>query len=512
MKGTQVDVFKVGMIYIIGAGPGDPGLITLRGMECLKEADVIVYDHLVSTELLVFARDDAKRIYAGKRGGDHTIPQEEINRILIDEAKKGNRVARLKGGDPFIFGRGGEEAEVLSREGVPFEVVPGVTSAIAVPAYAGIPLTHRGYTSTVAFVTGHEDPGKGKSDIDWKTLSGVGTLVFLMGVKNLAQIARNLIANGKAPDTPASIIRWGTTSDQVTLEGTLKDIAVRADKKGIAPPAILVVGEVVRLRDELNWFERKPLFGRGVVITRPEAQSEEMAELLRREGARVIHFPTIRIEPPQSLEEMDGALAKLDTYHWIVFTSANGVRSFFRRLRDLGRDVRDLKGIGLCAIGPMTASLIERFGIRVDVIPDEYISEGVVRAFEGMDMKGKNILLPRAAAARDVIPDGLRKLGARVDVVTAYRTVNSGRKKSELEVYFKEDRVDVITFTSPSTVTNFFEIMGRHYLLPRGVRVACIGPVTAAAARKAGLAVDILQETYTVVGLVRSLVEYYRKE
>jgi uroporphyrinogen III methyltransferase/synthase len=504
-----MDAVRQGIVYIIGAGPGDPGLITLRGLKCLQEADVIVYDHLVSTDLLAFARKDAKRIYAGKKGGDHTLPQEEINRILVEEAGKGHAVARLKGGDPFIFGRGGEEAEVVSRAGIPFEIVPGVTSAIAVPAYAGIPLTHRGYTSTVAFVTGHEDPGKEKSDIDWKTLSGIGTLVFLMGVKNLSQIAENLAAYGKDPDTPVSLIRWGTTPDQTTLTGTLGGIAALAEKKKISPPAILVVGEVAGLREDLSWFEKKPLFGRGVVITRPEAQAEEMAERLRREGARVIHFPTIRIEPPESFEDMDRALAEIGTYHWIIFTSANGVRSFFQRLRDLGRDVRDLKGVGLCAIGPVTAALIEHYGIRVDIVPDEYISEGVVRAFAGKDLKGRRILLPRAAAARDVIPKELRKLGARVDVVTAYRTVNSGRKKTELEAFFKEGKADVITFTSPSTVTNFFEIMGRHCLLPRDVRVACIGPITAAAARKAGLKVDILQETYTVPGLVQSLVEHY---
>jgi len=502
-------VTKEGIVYIIGAGPGDPGLITLRGMKCLQTADVIVYDHLVSTDLLSFARKDAKRIYAGKRGGDHTIPQEEINRILVEEARKGRAVARLKGGDPFIFGRGGEEAEVVSRAGIPFEIIPGVTSAIAVPAYAGIPLTHRGYTSTVAFVTGHEDTGKEKSDVDWKTLSGIGTLVFLMGVKNLSQIAENLVKNGKDPDTPASLIRWGTTPDQATLTGTLKNIAVQAEKKHFSPPAILVVGEVVGLREELNWFEGKPLFGRGVVITRPEAQAEEMAELLQREGARVIPFPTIRIEPPENFQDLDEALTNIGKYHWIIFTSANGVRAFFQRLRDLGRDVRDLKGIGLCAIGPVTASIIGDLGIRVDIVPDEYISEGVVRAFQGIDLKDKNILLPRAAAARDVVPEGLRKLGARVEVVTAYRTVNSGRRKSELEALIKEGKVDVITFTSPSTVTNFFEIMGRHYLLPQGVKVACIGPVTAAAVRNAGLKVDILQETYTVPGLVQSLVQYY---
>jgi uroporphyrinogen III methyltransferase/synthase len=502
--------WKPGKVYIIGAGPGDPGLVTLRGMKCIEAADVVVYDHLVNTDLLRFASADARMIYAGKQGGDHTIPQEELNMILVREAGKGLSVARLKGGDPFIFGRGGEEAEVLSRAGIPFEIIPGVTSAVAVPAYAGIPLTHRGYTSTVAFVTGHEEPDKKKSSIDWEALAGIGTLVFLMGVKNLSRIAANLVKNGKSRETPAALIRWGTTADQVTLTGTLGDIAGKAKKNRFTPPAILVVGDVVRLREDLNWFEKKTLFGKGVVITRPEPQAEEMAGLLWKEGARAIRFPTIRIAPPERWSGLDRALKKLETYRWIVFTSANGVRFFFQRLKETGGDVRDLKGIGICAIGPATAAFVERLGLRADMVPDEYISEGVVKAFRNIDLKGRNILLPRAAVARDVIPEGLRKLGAKVDVAIVYRTVNSGRPKSELDGMIGDGKVDMVTFTSPSTVSNFFEIMGKNYQLPSTVRIACIGPVTAKAAKKAGLRVDIFQETYTVPGLVQSLVEYYK--
>ena len=510
MKGSK-GLSKPGKVYIVGAGPGDPGLLTLRGKKCIEEADVIVYDHLVNEDLLGFARKDARMVYAGKRGGDHTIPQEELNMILVREAGKGLNVARLKGGDPFVFGRGGEEAEVLSRAGIPFEVVPGITSAIAVPAYAGIPLTHRGYTSTVAFVTGHEDPGKGKSGIDWRALSGIGTIVFLMGVKNLAQVAANLIGNGKSPGTPASLIRWGTTADQRTITGTLGDIADRAKENRFTPPAVFVVGDVVRLRAELEWFEKRPLFGKGVVITRPEPQADEMAELLLREGARVIRFPTVRIAPPESWEGLDGALGRIEDYRWVVFTSANGVGFFFRRLKEAGRDVRDLKGVGVCTIGPATAAAVEKLGLRVDIVPREFVSEGVVKAFQGVDLRGKRVLLPRAAVARDVIPRGLAELGAKVDVVVAYRTVNSGRKRSELGKLIGEGKVDVITFTSPSTVSNFFEIMGKDYALPAGVEVACIGPVTEKAAVRAGLRVDILQETYTVPGLVQSLVEYYKR-
>jgi uroporphyrinogen III methyltransferase/synthase len=502
-------MIKQGRVYIIGAGPGDPGLITLRGAACIREADVIIYDHLVSPEILLHAGEKARRIYAGKQGGDHTLSQEEINRRLVEEAGRGNVVARLKGGDPFIFGRGGEEAEALREAGIPFEIIPGVTSAVAVPAYAGIPLTHRSHTSSVAFVTGHEDPTKEKSDIGWEALAGIGTLVFLMGVKNLPAIAENLIRCGKAAETPAALIRRGTTPDQETLTGTLGDIARKAGKRRFAPPAILVVGGVVGLRETMNWFETKPLFGRGIVITRPEAQAEGLAELLRAQGARVIPFPVIRIAPPESWAPLDQALDKLETYRWIVFTSANGVSSFFRRLRERGRDIRDLKGIRIATIGPATAAAVEMLGIRVDLVPEEFISEGVVRAFAGENLRGCRILLPRAEEARDVIPEGLGKMGAEVDVVAAYRTLRSDRDASGILPLLDGGKVDVITFTSPSTVTHFLGIMGPDFRLPSKVRIACIGPVTAAAAQNAGLTVDILQERYTIPELVDAIAAHF---
>lgn len=504
-------VSKKGKVFIIGAGPGEPGLITLRGAECIGQADVVVYDYLANEEFLRRARKDVRLIYVGKKGGDHTLPQGEINRILADEARKGLTVARLKGGDPFIFGRGGEEAEVLHEAGIPFEVVPGVTSAIAVPAFAGIPLTHRGYTSTVAFVTGHEDPTKAKSDIDWKALAGIGTLVFLMGVKNLENIARNLIGGGKAPGTPAALIRWGTTPGQQTLTGTLADIAATAKKQGFKPPSILVVGEVVALRPKLDWFEARPLFGKGIVVTRPEEQAGEFARLLAAEGAEAILFPTIRIAPPASWDGVDRALEGLEGYDWIVFTSANGVKHFFARLRDRGGDVRDLKGVRICTIGPATAATVEGMGIRVDLVPDEYISEGVVRAFGNVNLRGKRVLLPRAAEARDVIPEGLANRGAAVDIVTAYRTVRSKSRKEDLQALLDAGRVDVVTFTSPSTVVNFKKIM-RSAPLPAKVRIACIGPVTAAAAKKQGFAVDVYQETFTIPGMVESLIDYFSRK
>jgi len=499
-----------GKVYIIGAGPGDPGLITIRGAQYIREADVIVYDHLVSPEILRHAKEKVRLIYAGKHGGDHTLPQTAINALLITEAVKGAIVARLKGGDPFIFGRGGEEAEVLREAGVPFEVVPGISSAIAVPAYAGIPLTHRNHTVSVAFVTGHEDPTKGKSHLDWSTLAGVGTLIFLMGVKNLPMIAENLIRAGKDAATPAALIRRGTTPDQETLTGTLGDIVRKAEERRFAPPAIFVVGTVVGLRETLSWFETKPLFSRGIVITRPEAQAEELSELLRRKGARVIPFPVIRIAPPETWEELDGAIDRLESYRWIIFTSANGVAFFFRRLRERGRDIRDLKGIRIATIGPATASAVEALGIRVDLVPEEFISEGVVKAFAGEDLRGSRVLLPRAKEARDVIPEGLAAMGATCDIATTYRTVRSDRDASELAPLFDDEKVDVITFTSPSTVANFLRIMGPDFHLPAKVRITCIGPVTEAAARKAGLPVDILQERYTIPGLVDALVAFFQ--
>lgn len=501
---------KLGKVYIIGAGPGDAGLITIKAVDCLRLADVVIYDNLVNEELLKYAKAEARFIYAGKMGGNHTLTQDKINELLAKEALEGNTVARLKGGDPFIFGRGGEEAEVLREQGVLFEVIPGVTSAIAVPAYAGIPLTHRGLTSTVAFITGHEDPTKDKSDIDWQALAGIGTLVFLMGVKNLGLITEALIAHGKPADTPAALIRRGTTPQQEILTGTLATIVGLAQSNNFKPPAILVVGKVVDLRDTLRWFDEKPLFGKGIVITRPEKQADDLAVLLEREGARAIHFPAIKITPPQDLRGLDAALDKLDTYNWLIFTSANGVQYFFARLLELNKDIRELKGIKICCIGPATAKQITSRGLKVDLVPEKFIAEGILKSFDQMNLQGQKILLPRAAEARDILPEGIKKTGAAVDVVTVYETVNSGKKKEELEKLIKADEIDVITFTSSSTVTNFLKIMGKDFSFPPQVKVACIGPVTEATARKAGLNVDIRQEEYTMDGLVQALVKYFK--
>ncbi|NLA40581.1 MAG: uroporphyrinogen-III C-methyltransferase [Smithella sp.] len=502
---------KKAKVYIIGAGPGDPSLITLKAVKALKLADVVVYDNLVNEELLQYTPGHARRIYAGKQGGDHTLTQDKINDLLVREALDGRTVARLKGGDPFIFGRGGEEAEELAARGIPFEVIPGVTSAIAAPAYAGIPLTHRGLTSTVAFVTGHEDPTKEKSDIDWQALAGIGTLVFLMGVKNLGQITDALISRGKSPETPAALIRRGTLPEQQTLTGTLANIEELARANRFKPPAVLVVGPVVELRDTLGWFDARPLFGRGIVITRPQRQADDLAKLLAAEGARPIAFPTIAIEPPSDWSELDAALAELESYQWLIFTSANGVRFFFERMQQKSGDVRDLKGVKICCIGPATARQLEDRGIRVDLVPQEFIAEGILKSFAAMDIRSQKILIPRAAKARDILPRTLQEQGARVTVATAYRTVNSGRKKEELARRLAAGEVDVITFTSSSTVTNFVDIMGKDFILPPSVSVACIGPVTAGTAAKAGFKIDILQREYTMEGLIRTLVDHFQQ-
>ncbi len=496
-----------GKVYIVGAGPGDPELITLRAIRCLAKADLVVHDYLAAKELLAYAPEGARRVYVGKQGGNHAMSQDDINSLLVEEAKRGNAVVRLKGGDPFIFGRGGEEALVLAQAGIPFEVVPGVSSAVAAPCYAGIPLTQREYTSTVAFVTGHEDPKKPESRLHWEHLASIETLVFLMGVKNLPLITAKLMEHGKDPKTPAALVRWGTTPEQETVEGTLGEIGNLAREQGVKPPAVFVVGEVAALRKELAWFEKKPLFGKGVVITRPAAQAGEFAELLRGQGARVILFPTISIEPADGITALDQALRYISSYHWLVFTSANSVKFFFNHLRERGMDLRELKGVKIAAIGPATADAVKAMGINVDIVPDEYISEGVVKAFEGIDLHGARVLLPRAETAREVIPKGLREMGARVEVIPIYRTVNSGLDGRELVELMKRGKVDVLTFTSPSTVKFCLEMIGGVEAIPPSVKIACIGPVTADAARKSGMEVHIMQRPYDMEGFVKAIVE-----
>ena len=502
-----------GKVYLIGAGPGDPGLITLRGIRCLHEADVVVYDHLANPRLLSYAKPGAELIYAGKKGGEaDTTSQEEIGRLLVEKALAGKVVARLKGGDPFIFGRGGEEGLSLSQAGISFEVVPGVTSAIAVPAYAGIPLTHRDVSSTVAILTGHEDASKDASTIAWdKVATGVGTLVFLMGIGNLPSIVEKLLRHGRPTGTPAAVIQWGTKPEQQTVTGTLGTIVALVEARGLGPPAILVVGDVVRLRERLEWFERRPLFGKRVLVTRAREQAGSFAELLEANGAEVVEFPLIAFAPPGAWAPLDRAVGQLETYRWVIFTSANGVDAFFLRLRALRQDARRLRAAKICAIGPATAEALEKHSIVPDVVPTEFRAEGVIEAFEHHDLHGARILLPRAEVARDVLPRELEKRGATVDVVPVYRTVKAGADGSALKQLLLERKIDLVTFTSSSTVTAFVELLEKEDLkgLLEGVRVACIGPITAETVERFGLAVDIVPEKYTIPALGEAILHYY---
>jgi uroporphyrinogen III methyltransferase/synthase len=503
-----------GKVYLVGAGPGDPGLFTLRGRELLERAEVVIYDYLANEELLKFARPDAERIYVGKKGGDHTVPQKGINDILVEKGRN-HMVVRLKGGDPFVFGRGGEEAQELVAEGIPFEVVPGVTAAVAVPAYAGIPLSHRDFTASMAFVTGHEREDKDDTKIQWEKLStAVGTLVFFMGVKNLPEICRNLMDHGRSPQTPVAVIRWGTTPEQQTVVGTLEDIAERVRAAQLKPPAITVVGEVVRLRSELNWFEARPLFGRRIVITRAREQASDFKALLAELGAECIEFPTIEIAPPPTWEPLDSAIGRLSSYDWAIFTSVNGVRCFMERLWAAGRDVRWLSGIKLAAIGPKTAEALEKHGLRPDLVPREYKAEAVLEELSGERLAGRRFLMPRALVARDVLPGTLRQWGAEVDVVPAYETVLPSARSGRILERFRQGAIDCVTFTSSSTVSNFFSLFDREEILSHlgKTTIASIGPITSKTAEEYGLKIDIQPSDYTIQALTRSIRDHFASQ
>ena len=503
-----------GMVYLIGAGPGAPGLITLKAIECIKEADVVVYDYLANKKFLEYARKGAEIIYVGKIGGAHTLPQDEINKLIIKKAQKGKIIARLKGGDPFIFGRGGEEAEEIIQAGIDYEVVPGVTAGVAAAAYAGIPLTHRDFTTTVAFITGHEDPAKEDSNIYWDKIStGIGTLVFYMGIGNLEPNMKKLIENGRSPDTPVALIRWGTTSNQETIIGTIKDIAEKAKQANFKAPAITVVGGVVSLRDKLRWFDKKPLFGKKIIVTRSREQASDFSVLLEKYGAEPIEFPTIETVPPKDWKEIDRAIKNLPKYDWAIFTSINGVKYFIERLKKQGKDIRELKGIKICAIGPATAKAIEDLGIKVDLLPKEYRAESIITGLGKTKIKGRRFLLPRALKAREVLPEEIKRLGGKVDVVTAYRTVQPKEKTDEIRKMLREKRVDVVTFTSSSTVENFVNMFKRNEVpgILNGTRVACIGPITKDTATKLGIKTDIMPEKYTIPALTEAIGEYYKK-
>jgi uroporphyrinogen III methyltransferase/synthase len=505
-----------GKVYIVGAGPGDIGLLTVKGLQCLKKSDVVVYDYHLNAQILNYVSHDAEFIYAGKRGGQHDMTQDKINETLVEKAKEGKTICRLKGGDPFVFGRGGEEAEVLSKEGIEFEIVPGISSAIAAPAYAGIPLTHRSYSSSLAIVPGYEDVTKKESSIDWARLAtGVGTIVFLMTVKNISMVCQRLIENGRSPDTSVAVVRWGTRADQTTLTGTLSTMPGIVKENEIKPPAVMVVGDVVKLRDCLKWQENKPLFGQRVLVTREHTEGfEPLGEL----GAELIEFRTIEIAPPDDWTELDRAIEKIDSYDWLILTSVNGVKYFFQRLMDRDRDIRELKGVKICAVGSKTAAAIKKYGIKIDLIPRKFNAEGLIEAFtaeheSGRGLKGSRFLLPRADIARDVFPQKIKELGGEIDVFTAYKTVKPGVHGKRLKRFLKQGKISIATFTSAATFNNYMEIMGEDALsLLQDVIIAAIGPVTAKAVEKAGLKVHIMPEKATVNAMVNEIIDWVTKK
>ncbi|MBC8439257.1 MAG: uroporphyrinogen-III C-methyltransferase [Deltaproteobacteria bacterium] len=503
---------KTGTVYLIGAGPGDPGLLTIKAKECIETADVVVYDYLASPFLLNYARSDAQIIYVGKKGGDHTLSQDKINLLLVNKAKQGFDVARLKGGDPFVFGRGGEEAQMLLSHKVPYEVVPGVTSAIAAPAYAGIPITHRDHTSFVSFITGHEDPTKKDTSMQWDVYAkSNATLVFLMGVKNLENIVKNLVKYGKPSDTPIALVRWGTTARQETVTGTLETIVERVKQAKLKSPAIIVIGHVVSLRDELAWFDKRPLFGKRIVVTRARAQASGLVSTLSKLGALCIEIPTIQIVPPEDTAPLKKSIENIKDYDWLVFTSVNGVKFFFDTLFDMGLDVRVLGHLNFACIGPVTKERLKNYGILSDILPKTYRAESVIEAFSRVDIKDKRVLLPRAKQARTILPEELTKMGAQVDDVVAYETRLNSDGKKELISLLEDNEIDAITFTSSSTVSNFMSLLESKNAkkLLKNVVTASIGPITSDTARSLDIEPDVEAKDFTIQGLVNSLLAYY---
>ncbi len=499
-------------VYLIGAGPGDPGLLTLKGRSCIARSDVVIYDYLAAPELLAHAGPDAELIYVGKKGGDHTLPQDGINDLIVEKAKQGRIVARLKGGDPFIFGRGGEEVERLIEEGIDFEIVPGVTSAVAAPAYAGIPLTHRQFTSSVTFVTGHEDPTKETSSINWKALAqGGGTLVFFMGVKNLSYITDRLLQCNMAPETPAALVRWGTTPRQQTVTGTLTTISDTAANAGMTPPALIVIGEVVRLREKMKWFETRPLFGKSIVVTRARAQASDLVSRLSKLGAVCHEIPAIRIIPEEDFGPIDNAISEISVYDWLIFTSVNGVDFFFNRLFHAGLDARALGRVRTAVIGPATAERLLRFGIKTDILPASFQAESIIDAFKSEAVAGRRVLLPRAREARPILPVELARMGAVVDEIPVYRTIRDGEGGDGMVASLASGSIDLITFTSSSTVVNFKALLPEHRFseLIQNITIAAIGPITADTARANGFPVHVTADQYTIDGLCDAIVRHY---
>ncbi|MGQ9732691.1 MAG: uroporphyrinogen-III C-methyltransferase [Candidatus Zipacnadales bacterium] len=501
-----------GRVYLVGAGPGDPGLVTLRAREVIELADVVVYDRLIPQVILEWARPEAELIYVGKQPGHHALCQDNINALLVAKAQEGKRVCRLKGGDPFVFGRGGEEALALVEAGVPFEVVPGITAGLAGPAYAGIPVTHRGVATSVAFVTGHEDPQRRESGLNWAGLArGIDTIVFYMGVANLPSIVGKLREFGRAPETPVALLQQATTPFQHTVIGTLEDISALAEREKIESPSLIVVGQVIELREQLAWLERKPLWGCRVLVTRTREQASLLSCLLTEAGASPVEVPVITIESLASYEVLDASLQRMAEFDWLVFTSANGVAAVMARLTALGLDVRDLKGPRIAVIGPGTAAPLKERGLRVDLVPPHYLAESLAKALIAEGVAGKRLLITRAEQAREVLPHRLAEAGAEVVVAPCYRTVPAPEAGQRIRQLLEQRRIDVVTFASSSQVTAFAESVGTSALakLMGDIIVACIGPVTALTAEGFGLRTGVISEEHTIPGLVQALIAYW---
>jgi uroporphyrinogen III methyltransferase/synthase len=492
-------------VYLVGSGPGDPELLTIKARRILETADAVLFDHLAPEALLALAPAKAERLYVGKKKAEHAFTQEEICALLIERARRGLTVVRLKGGDPFLFGRGGEEAEALADAGIAFEVVPGVTTPLGIAAYTGVPLTHREHTSAVTFVTGHA-----VESIDWAKVGHAETLVIFMGLTTFAEIARELMARGRAADTPAMAVRWATRPDQHTVVGTLETLPRLIAEQALKPPATIVVGEVVRLREKLNWYERLPLFGKRIVVTRAREQADALAAKLRALGADAIELPAIEIRPAADYGPLDCALANLASYDWLIFTSANGVRFFIERLDRSPHDLRSLRA-RICAIGPATRAAVEALHLRVDLMGKEYVAEGLLEAFAAHDLAGKRVLLPRAAVARDLVPAELARRDAHVDVVEAYRSAIPDDLPGRAREIFGGPRLPhCITFTSSSTVQNFVAAAGAQSLA--GVKVASIGPITTRTARDLGIEVTAQAREFTIDGLLAAILEMCETE
>ncbi|MEO8126746.1 MAG: uroporphyrinogen-III C-methyltransferase [Bryobacteraceae bacterium] len=490
-----------GKVYLVGAGPGDPELLTLKGRRVLGLADSVLFDHLANDALLELAPDAAERLYVGKKKATHSYKQEEIAAMMIERARAGRTVVRLKGGDPFIFGRGGEEVEALAEAGIAYEVVPGVTSPLGIAAYTGVPLTHREHTSVVTFVTGHSVEG-----IDWSKVGASETLVIFMGLHFIAEITRELLASGRSPDTPAMAVRWGTRPDQHTVVGTLAGLPGLILEHRLTPPATVIIGDVVLLREKLNWYEKLPLFGKRIVVTRAREQAGELTAKLRALGADVVELPVIALRPLDDYTDLDRAIAALSTYDWLIFTSTNAVDFFLQRLSHSGTDLRSLRA-RICAIGPATRAAVESLHIKVDLVPSDAIAEGIAAAFGHLSMKGAKVLLPRAAAAREVVPDALRAMGAQVDVVDAYRNmIPETAAQRAGEIFGGSSKPHWVTFTSSSTVKNLLAVAGAAAL--KGVRIASIGRVTSKTAEAHGLTVDCEAKAASMDGLIEAILHH----